>query len=194
MTNWHDTWQQLWLDWGPSRLRAPLIDHHAADPCEPLSAQEAWSRVRPEVEKFDPSAKLRSVQSEGLVHADGRAHGWVFAVDAITRRAQGVFKWRLMDQEGRSELVRELSPFPAIGSPLQRIVAGGYGPAKLLDAAWDKMREDAIDLSPDFMDSTLLASSLAIEGVEPSEMFLQPSHETFCWKARAHDKEVALQL
>jgi hypothetical protein len=193
MINWHTTWHQLWLDWGPLRLRQPLVDQQANETSRPLSAKEAWAIVRPEVEKFDSTATLRAVQSQGQVFADGRAQGWQFSVDALSRRAQGVFRWCLVEESG-SQVVREVAPFPAIGSPIHRVVASGHGPSRLLDAAWDKMREDAIDLPGDFSDSTLLANALQTSDWDPAEMFLQPSPGAAFWRARCADKELSLVI
>lgn len=192
MTNWHDSWHHLWFNWG-SRLRAPLIDQKEIAFSIPLSAREAFERVWPEIEKFDPESKLRSIQSEGEVLADGRAHGWAFHVDAINRRAKGVFHWHL--SKNGSEIVRELAPFPAIGSPIHRIVSMGQGGEKMLDAAWKKMREDASDLPIDFEDSTEVAASLWAnmpDGLGRGSVFLNATREAATWEAWGRGKVVEL--
>lgn len=192
MTNWHDSWHHLWLNWG-SRLNAPSIDQKQMTSSSPLSAREAFNEVWPEIEKFDAQAKLRSVQSEGDVLPDGRAHGWAFYVDGISHRAKGVFRWHL--SESGSEMVRELAPFPAIGSPIHRIFSMGHGGEKMLVAAWKKMREDAFDLPINFEDSTEVAASLCAsmpEGLGQGSISLNASSEAYAWEACGRGKVVEL--
>lgn len=192
MTNWHDAWQQMWIEWGPVRLRQPVNDRKPSVASAPLSAQEAWMEVLPIVQKFDSQARLRAVQSEGA-QEDGRAAGWEFHIDGLTRRAKGVFKWRLC--EGKGELVRELAPFPPIGSPVHRVVSSGYGSAKLLDAAWEKMREGAIDLPRDFEDSTRHATSFSRQASANGghmEMALSTTGGAPAWRALVDGREFTL--
>lgn len=158
MFTWPEFWN-FWWNWGaPPVVKEPQSAQVALPRSASLSARRALDMIQKEVEKADTGAVLKSINAPQGVDKEGKAVAWDFFFDLPNHRAQGLFEWRIEVSPDRhawheAYVLRKTTPFPAIGSPVHRMVSGGFSSAKLLMDAWNSMRDQAVDMPLDFIDS-----------------------------------------
>ena len=172
MINWNTAWGKMWIH-SPRRLNQPLHlkETHTQGVHVPVSAKEAWQQVLKHWNEgvLGSCKALTSIESAGTLFDNGRGTHWHFEVDLLDQSAKATINWSLIwDGVSQKWVATHIevtaAPYPAIGSPIHRVVALGHGSTRLLEGAWKQMREQSIDISDHFIDTPHVFQQMHIMG------------------------------
>lgn len=169
----------------------------------PVTALEAYRRVRSAVLALDRRARLKAIVSQDGIAADGTSAHWEFAFDLPRRRAQALCEWALgwdevADGYGPAAIGLVVSPFPPATSPIRWMVEEGQL-HRMLIGLWEQERRRRPDLPETFRDTDAAAADFARQGLDVTQVEfalatgLSPEGRP-CWIARARRRTYTTPL
>lgn len=197
MVNWFSPWNLVSRT--HVRLNQPVLKEHTDDCPHVLTAQEAWKHIVKNYGWNENSVALKEIESVGVVNNDGTAFGWRFCVDLLDQQGNAVVVWEILREPMGCVVGNRLrctsTPYPVIGSPIYQVVSHGMGSEKLLDAAWEQMREKSQDLSWDFVDSDQIALEVFEKGWVGSYQLRTAHYQSLAvWEAFHNEQKLMFSL
>lgn len=138
-----------------------------------ISAREAYDLAAEIITKFDPQARLTSLESSGQLLPNGQCLGWVFQFHLPNRWGQALFVFKMGSNDG--SLTVELRPFVAQGSALAKMMSEGQ--TGFVEQQWKVDLERHPGLPVNFVDSSAVMEAFARTqgGAVPSTAVLRAS-------------------
>lgn len=197
MVNWFSPWNLLSRT--HVRLNQPVFKECEDNSACLLTAGEAWNHAVGSFGWDETHVAIKEIESVGGVNTDGTAFSWRFCIDLLDQQATATVVWEsLRGAQGcviGGRLRCTSSPYPVIGSPIHQIVAQGMGSEKLLNAAWQQMRENSSDLPWDFIDSDQVALDAFEQGwVGTYQLRTTEHNNTMVWEVHHNDQRLLFQL
>lgn len=198
MINWFSPWNLL----SRTRVRLHRPEFHenvSEQVVYPMTAREAWAYMCAHLKLVTADVALTQIESITEINNDGTAFGWRFSLDVLSQHAKGTVEWATIRHKnadvGGVKVTHTLAPYPCIGSPVYQVVAHGAGSCHLLDSAWEQMRQKAVDVPVDFVDSNTACLELFEQGMLcPFHLFTNVRHGQCVWEARKGEKTAVAQL